>query len=181
MPEWTEAEHALAREIQRKAEIATIGLHTVARPLKGPAVQGSPCNDCGDVSWAVPMGRLSFPASVPGVPFHHWTAGVALASSIAHKGAVAGTKALAGAVIDLLTDPALVQRAKETFREELGGVTYRPLLPAGQKPPLRQAPCTPHQGDGKGQPDQPAYENAEGENHSRLDHSGSATPLSAGL
>ncbi len=136
MPEWTEGEHALAREIQRKAEIATTGLRGTVRPLKGPAVQGSPCNDCGDVSWAVPMGRLSYPASVPGVPFHHWTAGVALASSIAHKGAAAGTKALAGAVIDLLTDPALVQRAKDTFREELGGVAYRPLLPLDQKPPL---------------------------------------------
>jgi aminobenzoyl-glutamate utilization protein B len=82
------------------------------------------------------MGRLSYPASVPGVPFHHWTTGVALASSIAHKGALAGTKALAGAVIDLLTDPALVQRAKDTFREELGGIAYRPLLPLDQKPPL---------------------------------------------
>jgi aminobenzoyl-glutamate utilization protein B len=136
MPEWTEAEQELAREIQRKAEIATGGLKTTARPLKGPAVQGSPCNDCGDVSWAVPMGRLSYPASVPGVPFHHWTAGVALAGSIAHKGALVGTKALAGAVIDLMTDAGLVQRAKDTFREELGGTTYRPLLPMDQEPPL---------------------------------------------
>lgn len=136
MPEWTAEENALARAIQDKAGVTPRGLKTAPRPLKGPAVQGSPCNDCGDVSWAVPMGRLSFPATVPDVPFHHWTAGVPLATSIAHKGAVAGAKALSGAVIELFLDPALVQRAKDTFKQELDGVQYRPLLPPEQKPPI---------------------------------------------
>jgi aminobenzoyl-glutamate utilization protein B len=136
MPEWTAEEQALARAIQAKAGVAASGLKTMVTPLKGPAAQGSPCNDCGDVSWAVPMGRLSFPANIPDVPYHNWTAGVALATPIAHKGAAVGAKALAGAIVDLLMDPALVQRAKDTFRDELGGVTYRPLLPAGQKPPI---------------------------------------------
>ena len=88
------------------------------------------------MSWAVPMGRLSFPGTVPDVTFHHWTGGVPLATSIAHKGAVAGAKALSGTIVDLLMNPALVQRAKDTFREECGGVKYHPLLPPGQKPPI---------------------------------------------
>ncbi|HUF43496.1 MAG TPA: amidohydrolase, partial [Verrucomicrobiae bacterium] len=65
-----------------------------------------------------------------------WSAGVSLATSIAHKGAVAGAKAMAASAIDLLTDPGLIARAKETFKEEIGDVEYRPLLPADQKPPL---------------------------------------------
>lgn len=136
MPAWSEEEQQLARAIQEKAGAATSGLKTAPRPLKGPAVQGSPCNDCGDVSWAVPMGRLSYPGTVPDVTFHHWTGGVPLATSIAHKGAVAGAKALCGAIIDLLLDPALLRRAKETFDAQRGGVAYAPLLPPEQKPPI---------------------------------------------
>jgi aminobenzoyl-glutamate utilization protein B len=82
------------------------------------------------------MGRYAFPANVPNIPFHHWSAGVVLATSIAHKGAVAGAKALAGAVVDLFKTPARVEEAKETFSRELGGITYEPLLPASQTPPL---------------------------------------------
>ena len=136
MPDWTDMEQKLARDIQTAAHARPAGLKTVPRQLKGPAIQGSPCNDCGDVSWAVPMGRLSFPSTVPDVAFHHWTGGVPLATSIAHKGAVTGAKALSAAVIDLLLDPALVQRAKDTFVEQRNGVSYRPLLPLDQKPPI---------------------------------------------
>ena len=32
-------------------------------------------NDCGDLSWVVPMGRLWFPGTVPDISFHHWTGG----------------------------------------------------------------------------------------------------------
>ena len=46
------------------------------------------------------MAKFYFPANVPNLNFHHWAAGAALATSIAHKGAVAGAKALAAAVIE---------------------------------------------------------------------------------
>jgi aminobenzoyl-glutamate utilization protein B len=82
------------------------------------------------------MGRVGFPSNIPHVPFHHWAGGAALATSIAHKGSVAGAKALAGSIVDLLSDPALVARARETFAAEIGDVTYRPLIPDDQKPPV---------------------------------------------
>jgi aminobenzoyl-glutamate utilization protein B len=136
MPEWSADEHALARALQERAGVAVEGLKPDVTPLTGPTQQRAPSNDCGDVSWAVPMGRISFPSNIPNVPYHHWCGGAALASSIAHKGSVAGAKALAGTVIDLLSDPSLVRRAKDTFRDELDGVVYKSLLPADQKPPL---------------------------------------------
>jgi aminobenzoyl-glutamate utilization protein B len=84
----------------------------------------------------VPHGRVTFPANVPNVPFHHWAAAIAEATPIAHKGSVAGAKVMAGAVVDLLTQPDLLSKAKATFRQEVEGSTYRPLLPPGQEPPL---------------------------------------------
>lgn len=84
-----------------------------------------------DSSGAVPV-----PANVSGVPGHHWAATIAEASSIAHKGEVAGAKVLAGSMIDALTKPEIVAKAKETFRQETGGTAYKPLLPMDQKPPL---------------------------------------------
>src|SRR6185295_18862730 len=46
----------------------------------------------------------------------------------------------------------------------------------GQQSPLGKAPRATHEGDREGEPDQPAREDTEGEDHSRLDHDGSATP-----
>ena len=82
------------------------------------------------------MGRVGFPSNVPNVPFHHWAGGAALATSIAHKGSVVGAKPLAATAIDLLSDPKLVQRAKETFAAEIGDQVYEPLIPLDQKPPV---------------------------------------------
>jgi len=136
MPEWTGEEDRLAREAQAAAGVKVEGLKKDITPLEGPAQQRTPSNDCGDVSWAVPMGRVSFPSNIPNVAWHHWCGGISLATSIAHKGSVAGAKVLAGSVLDLLTDAALVERAKETFAAEIGDVKYRSLLPPDQKPPV---------------------------------------------
>ena len=136
VPEWTDEEQDFARKLQAAADVKPDGLRTEVTPLVGPSVQRAPSNDCGDVSWKVPMGRVGFPSNIPHVPFHHWAGGAALATSIAHKGSVAGAKALAGSIVDLLSDPALVARARETFAAEIGDVTYRPLIPDDQKPPV---------------------------------------------
>lgn len=135
MPQWSEGEQKLVAELQTKVKAKPTGMPTEVAALK-ECVQSVSANDSGEVSWVVPTGMINFPANVPGVSYHHWSAGVSLATSIAHKGAVAGAKAMAGAAIDLLLDPKLVAKAKESFKEEIGDVEYRPLLPPDQKPPL---------------------------------------------
>jgi aminobenzoyl-glutamate utilization protein B len=135
MPIWTEEEHALARDLQKQANVPEIGLRPEINPLTGPAVQIAASNDCGDVSWKVPMGRLWFPGNVPHLPFHHWSAGSVLATSIAHKGGLAGAQALAASVIDYFLDDDLVSETKRSFKKELGDVSYRPLLPEDQRAP----------------------------------------------
>ncbi len=135
-PAWTEEEQSFARALQKRAGVKEDGLRAKPLPLTGPTRQGSSSNDSGDVSWKVPTVRVQFPANVPGINYHHWAAGAALATSIAHKGGLAGAKALAASVLDFLKDPALVAAAKEGFHRETGGVPYRSLLPEGQKPPV---------------------------------------------
>jgi aminobenzoyl-glutamate utilization protein B len=135
MPTWTPEEQALAKRIQKAAAVKETGLETRLEPLR-EAVQSTSSNDSGDITWTVPHGRITFPSNVPGVPFHHWAAAIAEATSIAHKGTVAGAKVMAGSVIDLLTQPALLAKAKETFAEEVAGSTYTSLLPPDQKPPV---------------------------------------------
>jgi aminobenzoyl-glutamate utilization protein B len=136
LPRWSEEEDALARALQAKVNVAADGLARAYVPTRGPSEQRTSANDAGDVSWKVPMVKLYFPATVPNISFHHWAAGVPLATSIAHKGAVAGAKALAAAALECLGNPAVVEEAKRTFKEELGGATYKSLLPPGQKPPV---------------------------------------------
>ncbi len=135
LPAWTAEEVELARGAQRAAGVRESGLTSEIGPLR-EAVQRESSNDSGDITWTVPHGRITFPSNIPGVPFHHWAAAIAGATSIAHKGEVAGAKVMAGSIIDLLTKPEILARAKATFAEEVAGATYRPLLPAGQKPPV---------------------------------------------
>lgn len=136
MPDWTGDEQNFARALQSAAGTTASGLRTSVAPLDGPATAIAASNDCGDISWKVPMGRLWFPGTVPNIIFHHWTGGAPLTTSIAHKGALAGAKALAGSVVDCLLDPHLIERAKRVFHDEVGDVVYEPLLPADQKPRL---------------------------------------------
>jgi aminobenzoyl-glutamate utilization protein B len=135
VPKWTEEEQALAKRIQKSAGVKEIGLITEIRPIR-MAKQDTSSNDSGDITWMVPHGRVTIPTNAPGVPFHHWAATTAVATSIAHKGEVVGAKVLAGSMVDLMTNPGLLAEAKETFQKEIAGATYHPLLPADQKPPV---------------------------------------------
>ena len=136
MPQWTAEEQDFARALQNRISVKPDGLRTSVIPLTGPAVQKPSANDAGDISWKVPMVKFYFPANVPNVNAHHWAAGVALAHSVGHKGAAAGAKAMAAAVIECFLNPAIVDEAGRTFKEELGDDTYKSLLPKDQKPPL---------------------------------------------
>jgi len=134
MPVWTEDEQRFARALQRQAGVPEAGLREKVEPITTrPMIPAG--NDSGDISWKVPMGRLMFPTNVPRTTFHHWTAGAALTTSIAHKGSVAGAKVLAMSAIAFLEDEALAVSAKETFRDEIGDTVYRTLLAPGQTPP----------------------------------------------
>jgi aminobenzoyl-glutamate utilization protein B len=134
MPRWSSDEQRLAKEVQTKIQAPAVGLQTAIGPLK-PAKQNTSCNDSGSVSWAIPTGRINLPTNIPGCPAHTWSAAVSLATSIAHKGEVAGAKVLAASMLDLFIHEGLLNKVKESFANEIGDEKYFNILPQEQKPP----------------------------------------------
>jgi aminobenzoyl-glutamate utilization protein B len=135
MPKWSEEEMKFAREFQAAVGKPQAGLNTRVRPLGGRP-QAYSSNDNGDVTWNVPSVLLNFPSIVPGIAPHNWEAAVTPTLSISHKGMAAGAKALAASVLDLLTTPELMQKAREEFLQATKDTRYFSLLPADAKPPL---------------------------------------------
>jgi aminobenzoyl-glutamate utilization protein B len=135
MPTWSEQEQQYAKDVQKFAEKPVVGLRTQSVALGGRA-QATSSNDNGDVSWVVPAGILNFPASVPGIGYHEWKAAVTPVSSISHKGQVAGAKVLAASIIDLMTSPELLQKARAEFEVESKKTPYFSLVPPDAKPDL---------------------------------------------
>jgi aminobenzoyl-glutamate utilization protein B len=135
MPKWSDAEQQFAKDFQKFAEKPVVGLRTAPTPLGGRA-QAASSNDSGDVTWKVPAGLLNFPSSVPGIQYHEWKAAVTPVSSISHKGQVTGAKVLAASIIDLLTTPDLVAKARAEFQAELQKTPYFSLLPANTQPSI---------------------------------------------
>lgn len=137
MPVWTSDEVSFARRVQDAAGVRVDGLRNELSSMRGPDLPEMSSNDCGDISWKVPMGRLWFPGSIPNVHFHHWSAGAMLATSITHKGIVAATKVLSSSILECFCDATLRAEIKHAFAEEIGGTTYKPMIPLDGQPTLR--------------------------------------------
>lgn len=121
LPHWTEDDQAFARAIQKLVgadEISGLAaeLEQIEVPLADPVSGGS--DDIGDVSWSAPTVLMRFPSNINGLPGHHWSSAMAMATPIAHKGALAGAKVMAMTVLDLLQDDAILADAREYFEGE---------------------------------------------------------------
>jgi len=135
LPKWSDEEVAFAKDFQKANKQPAVGLAT-ALPALAARPQGTASNDNGDVTWVVPTGLMTFPASVPGIGYHAWPAAVTPTSTIAHKGMVAGAKVLAASMLDLLTSEELLANARKKFEEDTKDTKYFTLLPDSAKPPL---------------------------------------------
>lgn len=71
--------------------------------------------DVGDVSWLTPTAQFTTATWVSGSPGHSWQNVSIGRTSIAHKGMLQAAKILAGTAWDLMTNPALLAKAKEEF------------------------------------------------------------------
>jgi aminobenzoyl-glutamate utilization protein B len=138
MPQWSEADQALARAAQRELKVREEGLKTQVGELRPPdeARRSYGSDDIAEVSWNLPTVVLRFPGNIPGMIGHHWSSGIAMATPIAHKGATAGAKAHAMTALDLLLNPALLEAAKQYFAEQTKETKWRSLIPPDQKPPV---------------------------------------------
>ncbi len=144
LPEWSEDDEAFAIAVQELMEADHLdepGLAKELEELQGPPdrpISGG-SDDIGDVSWNVPTVTLRYPSNIPGTIGHHWSSAIAMATPIAHKGATAGAKVLAATMIDLLTEPELLEDAWTYFREEqLKDIEYVPFIGPDDAPAIEK-------------------------------------------
>lgn len=138
MPEWTDEDQAFAKAIQRAAGAKETGLRTEVDPLRPPSGTfiGGGSSDVGEVTMVAPTATINFPSSVPGAIGHHWTTVAVTATPIAHKGLIAGAKAMAASALDLLTKPEELAKLRAEFAEQSKKYPFKTYLPDDATPPL---------------------------------------------
>ncbi len=140
LPAWDAADQALAHAVQKslgseKQDGMPTKIDGIHPPKEKPDSGGS--DDIGDISWQMPTITIRYPANIPGLPGHHWSNAIAMATPIAHKGVVAGAKVAAMTMVDLLAKPELLAAAKAWFKDvQTKDQKYVPVLTATDKPPI---------------------------------------------
>ena len=85
--------------------------------------------DVGDVSWQTPTAQIEVAAWPAGVPGHSWQVVACGKSSMAHKAMLCAGKVIASAAIELLEQPALLEKAKSEFKERSASGYVCPIEP----------------------------------------------------
>ncbi|MGI9628504.1 MAG: amidohydrolase [Longimicrobiales bacterium] len=139
LPTWDEDDITLAKAIQRELGSDEEGLATEIPEMRGPVdlsrSLGGGSDDIGDISWNMPTVTMRFPSNISGTPGHNWANGIAMATPIAHKGAVAGAKAQALTLLDLFLEDELVEEAWAYFNDvQSEEMTYTPFITPDDKP-----------------------------------------------
>jgi aminobenzoyl-glutamate utilization protein B len=131
LPSWTPDEQQFARAVQKLVGGKETGLDTELKAMTPPDTEpkSGGSDDIGDVSWTKPTITIRYPSNIPELPGHNWSNAIAMATPIAHKGGVAGAKAMAMTMLDLFTRPDLLDAAKHYFTDvQTKDVKYQPVL-----------------------------------------------------
>jgi len=141
MPKWSAEDQAFAKAVQEGLKFKVEPLKTTVEELSTPDTRGRSLgggsDDIGDIMWTVPTITIRFPSNIPSMIGHNVTAAIAMATPVAHKGAVAGAKAVAMTVLDALTTPKLIADAKTYFRDvQTKDQKYDPVLTAADQPAI---------------------------------------------
>ena len=141
---YTPEEQAFAEQIYRTLPAENrppLGLQEEVLPVESATTPAS--SDVGDVSWQVPTAELTTATWVPGTPAHSWQSTACSGMQIGVKGMTVAAKTLALTAIELMSDPKLIQQARENFDLRCGGHEYRSRVPADHKPPLNYRSARP--------------------------------------
>ncbi|MEY3921466.1 MAG: hypothetical protein RL634_1227 [Bacteroidota bacterium] len=134
---YTAEEKAFAEKIQTSFTFKYPAVEEAekVKPLKIESDAGGGSTDVGDVSYAVPTVGLRAATWAPGTPAHSWQAVACGGTEIGTKGMNVAAKTMAMTAIDLFTNPALIQQAKDEFVKQKGNYKYEALL-GNRKPAL---------------------------------------------
>lgn len=158
-PEYTEEEMEFARAIsegvgasrfesleevanhcgnkEEKAEVLSHkgeSMYRFVAPFDPVGIMSFGSTDVGDVSWNCPTAQAYVATWAAGTPGHSWQVVSQGKSGLAHKGLLYAAKAMAGAIIDMLEDPSVIEEAKAEMEETLAGDTYLCPIPDGCRP-----------------------------------------------
>jgi aminobenzoyl-glutamate utilization protein B len=93
--------------------------------------------DVSHVSWIMPTMEFGTTCNILGAPGHSWQFVACSGSSIGHKSLIFAAKTMAGSILDLITKPEMLVKAKEEHKRRLGDNIYKPDV--DRKPPLEIA------------------------------------------
>ena len=141
MPKWSAEDQAFTKAVQEGLKFKVEPLKTTVEKLSTPESRGRSMgggsDDIGDIMWTVPTITIRFPSNIPNMIGHNVTSAIAMATPVAHKGAVAGAKAVAMTALDALTTPKLIADAKAYFRDvQTKDQKYDPVLSAADQPAI---------------------------------------------
>lgn len=141
LPKWSEADQNFARSVlsgfgRKVKPLASEGPYLWSPENPYPE-RSSGSDDIGDIMWTVPTITIVYPSNIPGISYHNVMAAAAMATPIAHKGAVVGAKVAAMTLLDLIMTPELVNSAK-AWQQEIQFKTerYQPLLGPDDHPAI---------------------------------------------
>ncbi|MFY8004190.1 MAG: amidohydrolase [Chitinophagaceae bacterium] len=134
---YTEAETSFAVELQKTFGFAVPPISSAATvaPMKQEMDAGGGSTDVGDVSYVVPTVGLRAATWVPGTPAHSWQAVACGGTEIGTKGMMVAAKTMALTAIDLMQKPAIIEKAKQEWKQMIGNYQYKALL-GDRKPAL---------------------------------------------
>lgn len=137
-PRFDERERSFARQTQADlADAPFEPLSTKVVPLSDQPWLIKASTDVGNVSWAVPTSGLNVACYTNGAPGHSWQIVACAGTSIGEKGMMVAARVLAGAAVDLLSNPALIGDARRDFDARRARATTPVLaVPGNQSVPL---------------------------------------------
>ena len=97
---------------------------------------GPASSDVGDVSWVTPTASIAAATWVPGTVAHSWQAVASGGSSIGVNGMLVAAKTMAISAMELFTNPAMLQKAKEEKLKRTGAAFKYKSLVGDRLPPF---------------------------------------------
>lgn len=135
-PRFDDKERAFARETQEDlGSNFDRALFEDIDPVPAEPDQGMHSTDQGDLSWHVPTGSLVVASYAFGAPGHSWQVAASTGTSIGEKAMDIAARTLAATGVDLLTQPELLEQARESFRRVREPLEFRSLLPTDARAP----------------------------------------------
>lgn len=118
---------AIAKTVRALSQNGEKPLNDFIPPLYSTTQFSPGSTDVGDVSWLTPTSQIETVCWPAGVPGHSWQIVACGKSELAHKGMFLAAKVLAGTAVDLLSDGALLTRARAEFEERSAGGYICPI------------------------------------------------------